>query len=329
MLSFLILSFISMLSTAAKPTVKATNLLIFPKQGKILTKNTLIKAIHMAKKDIYLAASQIDDVEIISALKAQAAKKVNVQIMVGRHKGNAPLLKTQKPNFHVRQRGKSFIDGFIDMGAHYIIVDDRLLLFSGLPFTKKYLSPHGCRGYGYIVHDKAVISETERIFKMDWAGHRVIPKGGPVIWGPDNLRSQWYSKLKQAAANVTIVTAQIEDEGLVATLCQLAQSGVKVNVLTMAFKPQRPKTLHQKNCIVLRKNGVDLHYLPIKKKNAQNIVGTYIMIDQSQLMLNSARFHYLDIDTQRQFGLITMNSLSIEEFMKVFQHDWQEAKSRV
>ncbi len=318
------------------PKVKLTNLLIFPQQGKVLTKSTLIKAIRRSKKYIYLASPLLNDPDIISALEQQVSKGTTIQIIVGKHKSNAPLLRTKAPRISVRQRGSEFSDGFSDMNACYLLIDDNLLLFSGIPFSKEKLTPNpqgtfpqGCRGFGYIIHDKAVIGEVLRIFKMDWASKRVIPKGGPVIWGPDNVRSQWSFKLKQAQSSVMIMTPHLTDDGFVATLAQLSKENVKIKILTMAFKPQRKKTSHEKNCALLRKNGVDLHYFPINQKNAHFVEGTYILIDESQLLLNSAHINPNAMDQYRQFGIVTMNNLSVQEFLKAFNHDWQQALRRI
>ena len=327
---------LSPFSCFPKASPKFTNLLVFPYQGQVLTRGTLVKAIQRGKSHIRIACPLLNDPHIVSALEHAAKKGVQVQIIVGKHKENAPLLRTRAPRISARQRGNAFSDGFTDMNARYLVVDDNLLLFSGVPFTKEKLTPsaqgifpQGCRGFGYIIHDKAVIGEVLRIFKMDWASKRVLPKGGPVIWGPDNVRSQWLFKLKQAQASVMVMTPHITDEGLVATLAQLSKENVKIKVLTMAFKPQSKKTAHEKNCALLRKNGVDLHYFPIGKKTSHIVEGTYILIDESQLLLNTAHMNLNAIEQHRQFGIVTMNALSVQEFLKVFNYDWQRAQRRV
>lgn len=331
----LLIGLLTPVFSLAAPPVKMTNILVFPYQGKVLTKNTLLKAISRAKKQIRLASPLLNDADVIHALIDRTKKGVDVQIMVGKHKGNAPLLRTKAAHFHVRQKGGPD-DGFTDMNARYLVVDERLLLFSGLPFSKDKLSPasqsrfpQGCRGFGYIIHDRRVINETLRIFKMDWAGHRVTPKGGPVIWGPDNVRSQWLAKLKQAQSSVLIMTPHLGDEGIVATLTQLLKAQVKVKVLTMAFRPRQKKTIHEKHCALLRKSGADLHYFPDNGKNTHQVEGTYMLIDEGQLLMNSTHINPSAIDQYRQFGIITMNGTSIQEFLKVFTHDWHHTLRRL
>ena len=209
----------------------------------------------------------------------------------------------------------------------------------GLPFTAPKLTPQklknytmGCRAFGYIIHDTPIILEAQRIFNLDWLGARIIPKGAPLLVGPDNLRTQLLSSLKRAQKTILIVTPTLEDEGIIRALSHAQKEGLKIKILTMAFDPKK-KTDHKKNCVLLRKIGIDLHYMPLKEaargKTKYLIEGTYILIDQQQLLLMSAPIVQNDIDYARQFGVITQNSTSIKEFTKIVLQDWANSKSSV
>lgn len=207
------------------------------------------------------------------------------------------------------------------MGATYIIVDNKLLIVSGLPLKSDTLKKD--RGFGYIVHNKPVINEALRMFHLDWAQKPARPKGGPVIWGPDNTRSQLLFHLKQANSTVHLLTPALLDEGLTLTLCHLAKNGIKIKLLTPPFSGKR--TSKQKtNATLLRNAGVDLHYT-----QKSEISGTYVFIDASHLIVLSSPLKPKSLDTSREFGVVSKSPVSIAEFLKVFNTDWQKAKPRV
>lgn len=317
----LLLALTAYLYVTSSFAVKTTNLLIFPVQGKIETRDTLTRGITMAKKNVYVVTPILNDANILSVLKSQAEKKVKVQILLTSQAQNRGALTLKHPYITSRALQKGAVSGLDNLGATYIIIDDKMLIVSGLPLKSETLKKD--RGFGYIIHNKPIINEALRMFQLDWAQKPAQPKGGPVIWGPDNTRAQLLSHLKQANSTIHLLTPALLDEGLTLALCHLAKNGIKIKVLTPAFSGKR--TSKQKtNATLLRSAGADLHYA----KNASSS-GTYICIDGSHLIVLSSPLGPKSLDMSREFGVISKSPISIAEFLKVFNTDWNQANPRV
>jgi phosphatidylserine/phosphatidylglycerophosphate/cardiolipin synthase-like enzyme len=331
-------SFFILFLTLTPYASKTTSLLIFPKQGSILTRDTLVKGIQQAKQTIQLACPTLTEPVLISALKEAATKGVSVHIMVDKPSQNKKILSLKLKNFHVKSVSGLNAD-FSKIHQKFFILDGHMSLILTGNLTKESLIPgaskkfpSGYRSFGYVVHAPAVVQEMARVFQADWKKERIVPRGGSIVWGPGNQRSQILGKIRLAQKSIHLYACDLTDRGIRLALEQALRHKIKVNILTVPYTFSDTRDQNKYALTLLKRKGATIKYFPNdikrnakKKRNRYGLEGTSILIDKDTLLIHSCELGINSLDSQREFGIFTRNSTSISEFMKIFDHDWKKS----
>lgn len=282
-------------------------LIIEPEDGE----QPILAAIHQAHSSIDLAMYGFTDEAIMQALieAKQQGKKVRLLLQHFPYNAideNLPAIE-RFSKFHLNYNFPSSL--FYLLHQKTLIIDQHMAMIMTFNFTRSTFKKQ--RNFAVVITEPALVKEIQQVFDADWLYQRSTPLQPQLLWSPDNSRSKIVALIKSAHQTINMYAQGLSDQQVVATLTQVAQQGVKVQILTS--QPLAPAKQ-----AALQRAGVKLHL------SKQFIIhAKVIIVDQQKALLGSINFTAPSLEKNRELSIIIDNAQVVAQLQQVFRQDWK------
>ncbi len=273
-------------------------------------------AIIGAKKSIWLEMYLLTDRNVIQALENAARRGVDVRVMLEPHPvgGGSP----QSTEAALRQAGASVEDtspAFTLTHEKGMIIDGSIAYIMSCNFTYSALNGKN-REYGIIDTNPQDVQSVVNIFTADWNRTTLSQVTDPnLIVSPINARSDLTTFIANAQHSLVIEAEELQDSGIIQAIASAARRGVTVQVIlpgaSSSSDPNASGIATVKAAGAQVREDVQL-YMHAKMMVADGTTG----------YAGSENFSSQSLDSNRELGLLIIDSTALSALQRTFQQDW-------
>jgi cardiolipin synthase A/B len=291
-------------------------LLIEPADG--LT--TIYKLITSAKSSVNLTMYELRDTTAESDLAADAARGVDVRVILDRH-----LEKSRNSATYSYLAAHKVHVTWAPTGTTYhqktLTVDGKTSVIMTLNMVSADYT--GTRDFAMIDTAASDIAAITATFNADFA-HKSItpPDGADLVWSPTNSQASILAVINAAHHTLAVENEEMNDSTVTAALEAAAKRGVNVTVVMTASSEWNTAFA------ALRRAGVHVHTFPDTSKalyiHAKAVVADAGRSDQ-QVYAGSENFSVASLDRNRELGIRTANAAVISAISATIASDYAHA----
>lgn len=307
LLSFLLFSFTASL---AKTTLEA-----LPHRGD----QSIIAAIHSAKKNIQITMYGFTDEKIAKALIQQHASGVYVQVLIEREPYQAlgenshiiQLLKTAHIAVHYASSTFSLTH------QKTILIDNKQALILTGNFT--YSGFYRQRNFIVNTNNADIVESLHRLFIADWnqTGYS-LSQHSSLVLSPDNSWEILHAFIHATQQQLDIYALELTDKRVIRELLK-KKPGVIIRIMTSS-----PKNIAQKN--KLCRQHIEVHQLKKLQQHSKALLRDYNS-SNALAYVGSVNLSYPSLSKNREVGLLFSDKTAIAKLNKTFETDWKNSDS--
>jgi len=274
-----------------------------------------------ARSSVDLTMYELIDPTAEADLAADAARGVNVRVLLDRHLEQAR--NTSAYNYlaahrvHVR---------WAPAGTTYhqktLTVDNATSVIMTLNLvTEDY---PGTRDFAVIDTSHADVSAIVATFNADFAGHAVTPPdGADLVWSPTNAQASVLSVINGATRTLAVEDEEMDDATVTAALAAAARRHVDVTVIMTADSEWDAAFTE------LAKAGVHVR-LYANDSSSLYIHAKAIVADAGRsgqrVLVGSQNFSVASLDYNRELGILTSNNALVAAISSTLAGDYAHAR---
>lgn len=271
------------------------------------TSTPLIKAIHKAEKCIDIMIFRFDCKDVEEALVKAIKRGIAVQALIAfTNRGGEKRLR----DLEARLLAAGAVvartsDDLPRYHGKYFIVDQRKLYLLSFNFTKSDIERS--RSFGVATTDSKLVQEALRLFHADRTRQPYTTGSSGFLVSPVNARERLLRYLKGAKDELLIYDLDISDKAMLRALKERAGNGVEVRVIGYLKTPI---------------DGVEA-----RRSHPLRLHTRVIVRDRDHVFVGSQSLCQLELDFRREVGIISRDRGTAAKIAKVFERDWETAKS--
>ena len=216
------------------------------------------------------------------------------------------------------------------MHSNYLIIDDQYALV--MTYSLDHFN-FNSRNFGLIVTKPETINILKTIFANDFTQKSHDNDNNVqhysdhgVILGPKGQRQWFYDLITCATNSIYIYTQDFTDPQMGRILSFMAKRGIKVKVL-ITPSPFGQVDMNVINHKMLQDMGGEVKLIP---KDEHYIHAKVILIDGEtsfgKAYIGSCNLCTMALDSNRELGILTTDTVHIDQLLKVFNKDWEYEK---
>jgi cardiolipin synthase A/B len=192
----------------------------------------LVNAIKAATTSVYMTMYQIDDTDVITAIKAQETAGHDVKVVLDGSSTNKTFNTPAFNAFNAIHAGTAVWSNSAFTFTHEkcVILDAKEAWI--MTMNLNYSSPDDDREYLAVDDDAADVAEATAIFTADYAGTSITPTGNLVV-ADTNARPDLVALIGTATKSLDIEVEEFSDtdkNGIVDAVVAVAKAGIPVHV---------------------------------------------------------------------------------------------------
>lgn len=293
-------------------TAFADELIVEPEMGRA----PILNFINQTQHALNLVMYDFTDKTLLNALLAEqrAGKQVRVILEKAPYKNESlnintmNVMNTQKLAWHP--------------GAHYfqythqksLVSDDQRALIMTFNFTLSSFKNQ--RNFALLIDNPKLSHDINTNFNADWQQQASPPTNNPaLLFSPNTSRQGYLQAIAASQLSMQIYEQSIADAGMVDALCDAANRGVNIQIITSKMPPK-------KFSAPLLNAGVT-----IKISKKLYIHAKAMVIDHRTVILGSVNFTPTSLDQNRELAILSKDPSVVRELSNTFYNDWNGLES--
>jgi cardiolipin synthase len=260
----------------------------------------VLLAIKRARKSVEIAIFRLDRKDVEMALKAAAARGVQVTALIAfANRGGEKRLRQLELRLLAAGITVARTDSdLVRYHSKYILIDRRILYVLSFNFT--HLDIDHSRGFGVVTSRQSWIQEAARLFKADCMRTRYTAKVETFVVSPANSRRVLGTFLKRARTQLLIYDPKISDKEMLRILAERTKAGVEVKVV-----------------------GQVVGRVPfeVRKLAGTRLHTRTIIRDRRRAFIGSQSLRTAELDARREVGLIIQDPKAVKKLIDTFESD--------
>lgn len=278
--------------------------------------NVVLNFLEKATKSIDITIYLLSDRKVIEKLKKLNKNGISIRILLERKPFGGGSInyntfnELSKTNIKIKYSNPDFTLTH----AKYIIIDQKEVFIMTSNLT--YSGLNNDRDFIFYTSDKNITIELNNIFENDFNYKKYKPKIDNLIISPDNSRIKIEGIINSAKKSIYIYAENINDSSFENLIIKKAKEGVKIKIIlpdSKKLKDNIPKINK------FKEYGIEIYNL---KKPYQH--SKILIIDENIMYIGSINFSYQSLDTNREVGIVSLDSNSINKILKVFNDDFNK-----
>jgi phosphatidylserine/phosphatidylglycerophosphate/cardiolipin synthase-like enzyme len=200
------------------------------------------------------------------------------------------------------------------------VIDGEALIFTANA-TRSSVSRN--REFGAALDDPADVAEIATAFEADWNRAPFEPRSLDLIWSPANSRDRLTEFIRSAQTSIEVYAASAQDDGLIQTLAEAGQRGVRVRMLSSPARGEDAEDGNADGLNQLQRGGVDVRLLKSPYVHAKVFI-----VDGARAFLGSQNISATSLNLNRELGVIFSDPAAVKRISATFQTDWNKANER-
>jgi cardiolipin synthase len=280
----------------------------------------IYKLITGAKHSVDLTMYELVDSTAEADLAADAARGVNVRVLLDRHleksRNTSAYNYLNAHRVHVRWAPAS-----TTYHQKTLTVDNATSVIMTLNLVASDYS--GTRDFAVIDTGRADVAAIVATFNADFAGRAVTPPDGTdLVWSPTNAKREVLSVINGAKHTLAVEDEEMDDPAVTAALAAAARRGVHVTI-TMTADSEWDQAFTE-----LARAGAHIRLYP-DKASALYIHAKAIVADAGRsgqrVLVGSQNFSVASLGYNRELGLLTSNAHIVAAISATLASDYAKA----
>ncbi|NPA91861.1 MAG: hypothetical protein GXO55_10540 [Chloroflexi bacterium] len=281
-------------------------------------KEPILQAFDSAQHDVRMAFYSITDPDVIQKIKDTVARGVTVRLMLennpyGGSSTNIDIgLDLQQAGVQLKWAPRAY--RYLHEKA--IVVDGQTAYVMTHNLTTSAFTAN--REYGVSFTDPVFAGEIARVFDADWDREPVDLSNALLIWSPDNSRERFTALFRRARESIWLEHQNLQDPEMVDALCQAAQRGVDVRLISTPRWPIE-NDFDEPGREQLRRAGGQVRYILDPYIHAKVFVvdGRWGVVGSVNLTTNS-------LDNNRELAVLFDDADAVRQMLDQFEADWAQ-----
>ncbi len=321
-------------SSLAYAAIQPDQLIVYPESASVNARTAIIHEIGQATKTIYMSAYQMKDPVIAQALIDSTKRGAKVALIVEKNPYKHAFNVDDKQDVILQQllaagvviyERPEYLKVSHPTGHHharYLLIDSKRFLLTTGNFDETTFDH--CRDFAVTFNSYAHPGEfaaLQMLFESD-IQNVPLPATFPasVIVGPDQQREKIVNFLRAAKKSIKVYQQYFNDPVIFGVISQLMESGIKVELLMMAYPTgydkEDPSASAQDQLKIL---GADVRLIQDFYGHARAIV-----IDDQYALIGTAQLSPASLDENREVSLIIKGPV-VDQLVAQFQADQTRA----
>jgi cardiolipin synthase len=303
-------------ATLTSATVNPASLRLLTEPGSGI--GPIYKLIAGARHSVDLTMYELIDSTAEADLAADAARGVNVRVLLDRHleksRNTAAYDYLSAHRVHVRwaPAGTTYHQKTLTVDGATSVIMTLNLVASDYP---------GTRDFAVIDTGRADVAAIVTTFDADFAGHAITPPvGADLVWSPTNAKASVLSIIDGAKHTLAVEDEEMDDPAVTTALAAAARRGVHVTI-TMTADSEWDQAFAE-----LAKAGAHIH-LYRDVSSALYIHAKAIVADGQRVLVGSQNFSVASLGYNRELGILTSNPQVVAGIAATMAHDYAGAAS--
>lgn len=270
-----------------------------------------------ARSSVDLSMYELADSVAEADLAADAARGVNVRVILDRHLEKAAnrsayrYLAAHGVHVHWGPAGTTFHQKTLTVDKATSVIMTLNLV------TRDY---RGTRDFAVIDTNRTDVKAIVATFNADFAGRVVTPPdGADLVWSPTNAQASVLSVIHHAAHTLAVENEEMDDRAVTSALVAAAHRGVHVKII-MTADSRWDQAFSE-----LARAGVHIRLYP-DNDTALYIHAKVIVADAGRsgqrAMIGSQNFSVASLDYNRELGILTRNRAVVAALSATLAHDY-------
>jgi phosphatidylserine/phosphatidylglycerophosphate/cardiolipin synthase-like enzyme len=278
-------------------------LLVQPEDGLA----PLLNAVRTATTSIHIVVFRFDLPELEEALGKAVTRGVSVNALIANtNRGGEKRLR--KLEQRLLDAGVSVTRTADDLARYHgkVMIADKTLFVLGFNYT--HLDIERSRSFGVATTESRVVKAAIDLFESDASRqpYKATEKG--LIVSPENARDCLEAFIQGAKRSLYIYDMNVTDKRMIKLLAERQKAGVDVRIIGKASKLP---------------DGIGLSKLVKLRLHARAIIrdGTRAFVGSQSLKRN-------ELDNRREVGIIIPDPRIAKRLQRIFEEDWENAKTK-
>jgi len=274
-----------------------------------------------ARSSVDLTMYELADPTAEADLAADAARGVNVRVLLDRHlekarnTGAYDYLAAHRVHVRWGPAGTTYHQKTLTVDNATSVVMTLNLVAEDYP---------GTRDFAVIDTSRADVAAIVTTFNADFAGQAVTPPdGADLVWSPTNAQASVLSVINGATRSLAVEDEEMDDPAVTAALAAAARRGVHVTVI-MTADPEWDTAFAD-----LTRAGAHVR-LYADDSSSLYIHAKAIVADASRpgqrVLVGSQNFSVASLDYNRELGILTRDQALVAAVSATLAHDYAGAK---
>ena len=300
----------------------ALTLIIQPDDGR----TPVLNAFTNAQTSIDLMIYLLSDRDAIAALKNAALRGVTVRVLLEQHPCCSSDNAMQRAVFSELQAARVQVQwsnpAFSLTHAKMAVVDGVTALVMSQNLTKTSFTFN--REANIVDRDPPDVAALGALFAADWERAPYTPSDPNLVIANSNARQSFLALIGGATKSLAIESEEMQDRAIIDALIAAQKRGVAVRyigAMTVAgtTAPQRDSNATGRKRLVT--GGASVRLLATPYVHTKTVVA-----DGAVAFVGSENFSASSLDTNREIGMLTVDTAIIGRLTGVFTKDWAAGK---
>lgn len=278
----------------------------------------VIRLIAGARHSVEVVMYEFDDRSIERALVSDAARGVDVRVLLNRGYFGEGSAANETAYAYLRARGVAVRwtpKSFALTHQKSVEVDGRAAMILSFNFTPRYYA--SSRDFAVTDTDAADVRAIQTTFDGDYAGHPVSPPGGAdLVWSP-GAQAALVALVDAARSSLDIYNEELSATSVVRALTAAARRGVDVRVV------MTDESSWHENFAKLAAAGAHVHLFA--RSAPLYIHAKLVLVDGHQAFLGSENFSTTSLTRNRELGLLISRRVILRSLQATFDGDYRNA----
>ena len=273
-----------------------------------------------ARSSVDLTMYELNDPTAEADLAADAARGVNVRVLLDQHLENSAntdaynYLAARRVHVQWAPSGTTYHQKTLTVDNATSVVMTLNLVTEDYPDT---------RDFAVIDTNHADVAAITTTFNADFAGQPITPPDGTdLVWSPTNAQASVLSVINRATHSLAVEDEEMDDPTITAALASAAHRGVDVTI-TMTADPEWDTAFAQ-----LTQAGAHIRLYP-DDSSSLYIHAKAIVADagrsSQQALVGSQNFSVASLDYNRELGILTRDKALIASVSATLASDYAGA----
>jgi cardiolipin synthase len=306
---------------AERKTESHYRLIVQPDDGTA----PVIELVDGAKKSLRVKQFTLTESAIMSALIHAHQRHVEVRIMLNPHRSSGD--RANDASFKALRRAGLKIEwsnpAFAVTHEKSMVIDDSVALISTFNMATKYFTE--TRDYGIVTDNPTQVAQIIACFEADWHRKPFAPDpDSGLLWSSNNSRQIMAWFIDAAKKELDIQHPKFVDTTIVERISSARQRGVKVRLLC-GGKHGISEWDVLDTFASLRL--LDRFGVKVRRQKHLKLHAKLLIADGERAQGGSMNIDRSAFDLRRELGVVVGDAHIIKALTKVFERDWDQAKS--